>query len=73
MLKNITFSIEQVLLEKARQKARKQNKSLNCVFKKWISTYVTGDDILSDYNSFMSQASYANSGKKFSRKELNER
>ena len=73
MLKNITFSVEQLLIKKAREKAREQNETLNYLFGKWISAYVKGDNIVDEYQEFMSKTNYVNPGKKFSRKELNER
>jgi hypothetical protein len=36
MLKNITLSADDILIEEARQKAQKQKKNLNILFREWF-------------------------------------
>jgi len=72
-MKNITFSAEESLIEKARKKARSENTSLNKRFREWLKFYATRGESHEDYKSIMEELDYAVPGKKFSRDELNER
>jgi hypothetical protein len=73
MLKNITLSAEEGLIEKARDKARRERTTLNAKFRQWLHQYVSRGTRTADYGPFMDSLSYARPGKKFSRDELNER
>lgn len=73
MLKNITLSAEEGLIEKARDKARRQRTTLNATFRQWLRQYVSHGSKAADYGPFMDSLNYARPGKKFSRDELNER
>lgn len=73
MIKNITFNAEESLLQKAREKAMHERKSLNVLFREWLSRYVNQDDVSKKYRTLMKQMSYAVPGRKFSREEMNER
>jgi len=73
MLKNITLSADQQLIELARDKAKKENSTLNAQFRAWLERYVSTDRKLIDYDSLMDQLAYTQPGKKFYRDEMNER
>jgi predicted transcriptional regulator len=73
MLKNITFSAEEELIKRARKKASREHTTLNAVFRQWINQYINRNTKTIDFNNFMEQLSYADSGRHFSREELNER
>ncbi|MEW5803969.1 MAG: hypothetical protein AB1847_17880 [bacterium] len=73
MLKNITFSTDEHLIQKAREVARKEHKSLNTVFQEWLKRYAGEENIIEDYQALMERLVYAQPGKKFTRDELNER
>ncbi len=77
MLKNITLSAEDVLIQKAREKAVKQKKTLNACFREWLSSFVhEGKSSASagkEYVQLMKRLSYARPGRKFTREEMNER
>ncbi len=73
MVKNITLSADNFLLDRAREKARKENTSLNQLFKIWIKKYVNRDDIVSEYTYLMQNMEDVKAGRKFSRDEMNER
>lgn len=72
-MKNITLSADEFLIEKARQKAKKERKSLNVVFREWLSRYAGRTDVAQDYLKMMKKLGYARSGHKFTRDEMNER
>jgi hypothetical protein len=73
MLKNITLSAEEELIEKARDRARREKTTLNATFRQWLRQYVSRTTKTADYSSFMESLSYAKPGRTFSRDELNER
>lgn len=73
MLKNITLSAEEILIKKAREKARKKHSTLNNMFRKWLKDSLNNSTVSEDYNKFMKSKNYASSGRKFTREEMNER
>ena len=72
MLKNITLSAEEKLIKLAREKAARENSTLNSQFRAWLERYVSTERKLLDYDFLMDQLTYAKPGKKFSRDEMNE-
>lgn len=75
MLKNITLSAEEELIQKARQKAVGEKKTLNALFRNWLKSYVhqTKASAGKDFDELMKRLSYARAGGKFTREEMNER
>jgi len=73
MLKNITLSAEEGLIHQARERAMKNKKSLNTVFREWLRQYTKEERQAMDYYSLMNRLSYVKMNKHFSRDELNER
>ena len=73
MLKNITLSADQDLIKKAREKAQRENTTLNQRFREWLNRYIQIGNQSSEYEQLMNKLDHINSGKKFSRDELNER
>ena len=73
MLKNVTLSAEEELIKKAREKAQKERTTLNATFRQWLRLYVNSNLKDNDYDILMKSLSYAKSGKKFTRAEMNER
>ena len=73
MLKNITLSAEEELIEKARDKSRRERTTLNATFRQWLRQYVSRSAKTADYNNFMDSLGYVQPGGKLSRDELNER
>ncbi len=73
MLKNITLSAEETLIKKARHQATTENTTLNALFRKWLKRYSGNSTSSDEYDEIMKQVSYAKSGGKFSRDEMNER
>lgn len=72
-MKNITFKADEQLIEKARLKAKMEKRSLNDLFNDWLKMYIYPFNQHKNYNNIMEKISYVNSGKKFSRDEMNER
>lgn len=73
MLKNITLSAEQSLIEKARRRASEEHKSLNELFREWIARYVGAGRGSGNYRQLMQRLSHVRPGAKFSRDDMNER
>ena len=73
MKKNITFSADEEVIRKAREKAYKEHTTLNSVFRDWLKRYSGADTSSFDFESLMDSLSYADSGGSFSRDEMNER
>jgi hypothetical protein len=73
MLKNITLSAEEELINKARAKANKEHTTLNATFRQWLKQYIHKNTKTIDFNNFMEQLDYAEPGRHFSREESNER
>jgi hypothetical protein len=73
MIRNVTFSAEERLLEAARRKAASERRSLNEVFREWLARYVERDDAPGRFDQLMHRLRYVRAGRKFFRSELNER
>lgn len=73
MLKNITFSAEENLIKKARQKAVSEKITLNVAFRRWLKQYAGKKNVANEIEMVMESLDYAKAGKKFTRDELNER
>lgn len=73
MLKNITLSAEDILIQRAREKAQSEHTTLNAAFRTWLTQYVKSRRSGSDYDALMAALSYARPGRAFSRDEMNER
>jgi len=70
---NITLSVEQKLITLAREKAKRENSSLNQRFREWLERYINGEKIEEKYKVLKEELNYAKAGKNFTREELNER
>jgi len=73
MKKNITFSVEENLIARAREKAVSQKTTLNVVFRRWLKQYAERGRIAEEIDMLMESMDYTYSGKKFTREDLNER
>lgn len=73
MLKNITLSAEDKLVEAARERAQQERTTLNNVFREWLARYAAKDAGADRYRQLMRQLKHVSAGGKFSRDQLNER
>jgi len=73
MLKNITLSADGDLIQKARQKAVKEKRTLNALFRNWLDQYVGKDKQKLDFDVLMDRLKHVRAGRKFTREEMNER
>jgi hypothetical protein len=72
MIKNITFSADEALIEQARRRAMTDNTTLNDLFRVWLARYVAQPVVVDQYDALMTRLSYVKAGDKFSREEMNE-
>lgn len=73
MLKNVTFSADENLIRKARQRAAEKKTTLNAEFRLWLEEYAEHPRSSSAFPDLMNKLSYAQPGRKFLRDEMNER
>ncbi len=73
MLKNITLSADEKLIEDARKKAQESKTTLNHLFRQWLTGYARKDDLSGKLDAFLAKTIYVASGRSFTRDELNER
>jgi len=73
MLKNITLSAENNLIENARQLAKSKNTTLNAEFRRWLEQYVESPHTRSDLYELLEHFSYVKPGITFTREEMNAR
>lgn len=73
-MKNITFSVDEQLLEEAKEKARRENRRLNDLFRSWLEEWTGRTQRGVEYDEIMRELSdKIEAGRKFSREEMNER
>jgi hypothetical protein len=73
LVKNVTLTADEELINRARHVARAQHKTLNVAFREWLREYVARDSPAGDYDSMMAKLSYAHSTGPYTRDEMNER
>lgn len=73
MLRNITLSAEESLIQKARKQAAANRTTLNALFRRWLELYASHAASSGEYEQFMKSLSYVKPGRSFSREEMNER
>ncbi|TGL31539.1 antitoxin [Leptospira koniambonensis] len=72
-MKNVTFRIDENLIQKARAKAIDLNKSLNELFVEWLTTFSNDNRESLDYKKYISKYSHIKIKEKYSRDQMNER
>jgi hypothetical protein len=73
LVKNITLSAEEDLIERARLRAAKERKTLNAAFRDWLQRYAGTETSRQEYAQLMKRLGHVRSGRSFSRDEINER
>lgn len=72
-MRNVTFSADEELIDKARLRARQEKKTLNTVFREWLQRYAGNSTAAADYQQLMRRLSHAQVDRKFTRDEMNSR
>lgn len=76
LVKNITLTADEHLIEQARAVARSQHKTLNVAFREWLSQYATEgeqDGVVQEYRALMARLRHLESSGPYTRDEMNER
>ena len=73
MVKNITLSADERLIERARLRAARERTTLNAAFRDWLERYAGVETSRQEYDDLMRRIEHARSGRRFSRDEMNER
>ena len=72
-VKNITFSADEDLIERAREVARAEHKTLNVAFREWLAGYAARKGNVQQYRALMERLRHINPGGPYTREEMNER
>lgn len=73
MLKNITFSAEEDLIRRARERAASERTTLNDEFRRWLEKYAERPVSAEAFSELMDRFAYVRPGRSFHRAEMNER
>ncbi|CAM2066552.1 hypothetical protein SCOR_14335 [Sulfidibacter corallicola] len=71
MLKNITLSADESLIQRARARAALEKRTLNALFREWLARYAGKERDMESYRQLMAKLSYAAPGKDSSRATRN--
>ena len=72
-MKNVTLRAEEHLIEQARLIARSQHKTLNAVFREWLLQFTSHAGNGQEFRSVMRRLRHVDTGRHFSRDEMNKR
>jgi len=72
-MRNITFSADEELVDRARLRARRENKTLNAVFREWLQRYASVPTAVAEYQQLMRRLSHVKVDREFTRDEMNSR
>lgn len=75
LVKNITLSADDDLIEKARSVARAQRRSLNDAFREWLEQFAAsdGEAAAARFRALMKELRYVKVDRHYTRDEMNER
>jgi hypothetical protein len=73
LVKNITLSADENLIEQARKVAAEQHTTLNAAFREWLEQYSGRHRWLAEYDALMERLKYVKVDRKYTRDEMNER
>jgi hypothetical protein len=72
-MKNITFSADEDLIERARHRAIEQKTTLNVAFRQWLERYAGPAASVEEYRQLMKRLKGVDAGRRFTRDEMNSR
>lgn len=73
MMKNITLSIEEAIIQQARRRAAVENTTVNELVRTWLERYVAQPSAAEQYLELMESLRHVEAGRKYTREEMNER
>lgn len=72
-MKNVTFSLDEGLIEQARAEAQARGTTLHVLLQEWLNTFARRDIACHRVEAVFKEMNRFNSGGRFSRSEMNER
>lgn len=72
-VRNITFSADEDLIERAREVARAEHRTLNIAFREWLASYAARRGNVQQYRALMERLKHINPGGPYTRQDMNER
>ncbi len=72
-MKNITLSADEDLIERARMIARSQRRTLNEIFREWLTQFTQSAGDAQTFDALMNHLRHVDAGRPFTRDEMNER
>lgn len=72
-VKNITLSADADLIDKARQVAKSEHKTLNAAFREWLESYIRRQGDVEAFRAVMERLKHIDAGGPYTRDEMNER
>lgn len=72
-MRNITLSADEDLIEQARLIARAQHKTLNAAFREWLMQFTALPGSGREIDALMKRLRHVQTGRHFTREEMNER
>ncbi len=73
VMKNITLSADERLIELARDEARSRKTTLNALFREWLEDLANRDERRKKAAAIIERMALYDSGRSYTREELNER
>ena len=73
IMRNVTFSADEELIDKARLRARVEKKTLNEAFREWLQRYAGKSTAAAEYQQLMRRLSHVKAGGPYTRDEMNAR
>jgi hypothetical protein len=73
LVKNITLSADEHLIEEARRVAGEQHTTLNAAFREWLEQFSGRARKMREFDEFFERTKYFSVDRKYTRDELNER
>lgn len=73
LVKNITLSADENLIEQARKAAAEQHTTLNAAFREWLEQFSGREQRARKFDETMERLKYFSVDRKYTRDEMNER
>jgi predicted transcriptional regulator len=73
MVRNITLSADETLIERARERAKARRTTLNAAFREWLADFAAGRQAQEGYDALMERLAGVQAGRTFTREERLER
>ena len=73
MIKNITLTADEAIIQQARRRAVVENTTLNEPFREWLKQYAEQPAASDRFTAVMEQLQHIQAGRSFTRLQMNER